>query len=53
MHPLMIFFATIGGIYFFGLPGFIMGPIVVSLFMALGEIYRIEFQEQLKEYNEA
>lgn len=52
MHPLMIFFATIGGIYFFGLPGFIMGPIVVSLFMALGEIYRIEFQEQLKEYNE-
>jgi len=52
MHPLMIFFATIGGIYFFGLPGFIMGPIVVSLFVALGEIYRIEFQEQLKEYNE-
>ncbi|MCW1888096.1 MAG: AI-2E family transporter [Candidatus Moranbacteria bacterium] len=51
MHPLMIFFATIGGIYFFGLPGFIMGPIVVSLFVALGEIYRIEFQAQLKEYN--
>ncbi len=53
MHPLMIFFATIGGIYFFGLPGFIMGPIVVSLFMALGEIYQIEFSEQLKEYNKA
>ncbi|MEK9173898.1 MAG: AI-2E family transporter, partial [Patescibacteria group bacterium] len=53
MHPLLIFFATIGGIFFFGLPGFIMGPIVVSLFMALGEIYRIEFQQQLKEYNES
>jgi predicted PurR-regulated permease PerM len=51
MHPLLIFFATVGGIFFFGLPGFIMGPIVLSLFMALGEIYRIEFQQQLKEYN--
>lgn len=52
MHPLMIFFATLGGISFFGLPGFIIGPIIVSLFMALGEIYSIEFRDQLKEYNE-
>lgn len=52
MHPLMIFFATLGGISLFGLPGFIIGPIIVSLFMALGEIYGIEFKEQLKEYNQ-
>ncbi|MEK7494257.1 MAG: AI-2E family transporter [Patescibacteria group bacterium] len=51
MHPLMIFFATLGGISVFGLPGFIMGPIIISLFMALGEIYSIEFRDQLKEYN--
>jgi len=52
MHPLMVFFATLGGISLFGLPGFIIGPIIVSLFMALGEIYSIEFSDQLKEYNQ-
>lgn len=52
MHPLLIFFATLGGIAFFGLPGFVIGPIIVSLFMALSEIYGIEFRDQLKEYNE-
>lgn len=51
MHPLMVFFATLGGISFFGLPGFVIGPIMVSLFLALGEIYTIEFRDQLKEYN--
>ncbi len=52
MHPLLVFFATLGGIAYFGLPGFVIGPIIVSLFMALGEIYGIEFRKQLKEYNE-
>lgn len=52
MHPLMVFFATIGGLALFGLPGFIIGPIIVALFMALFEIYGIEFRDQLKEYNE-
>ncbi len=52
MHPLLILFATLGGISLFGLFGFIIGPIIVSLFMALGEIYSIEFHDQLKEYNE-
>lgn len=51
MHPLMIFFATLGGISLFGLPGFIIGPIIISLFLALSEIYSIEFKDQLKEYN--
>lgn len=52
MHPLLVLFATLGGISLFGLTGFIIGPIIVSLFMALGEIYNIEFRDQLKEYNE-
>lgn len=52
MHPLFILFATLGGISLFGLAGFVMGPIIVSLFMALSEIYGIEFRDQLKEYNE-
>lgn len=53
MHPLMVFFATLGGIALFGLPGFVIGPIIVSLFLALVEIYNIEFRDQLKQYNES
>lgn len=52
MHPLMVLFATLGGLSFFGLSGFVMGPIIMALFMALSEIYSIEFGEQLKEYNQ-
>lgn len=52
MHPLMIFFAILGGIAFFGLPGFVIGPILVSLFLALSEIYAIEFKNQLDTFNE-
>lgn len=51
MHPLTVFFATLGGITLFGLPGFIIGPIIVSLFVALWEIYAIEFKGQLSEFN--
>lgn len=51
MHPLMIFFATLGGISFFGFPGFIIGPIVASLALALLDIYALEFKTQLKAYN--
>jgi predicted PurR-regulated permease PerM len=51
MHPLLIFFATLGGIAVFGLPGFVIGPIIISLFVALADIYRLEFRDQLKEFN--
>ena len=40
-----------GGIGFFGLPGFVIGPILVSLFLALWEIYAIEFKSQLERFN--
>lgn len=51
MHPLMILFATLGGIALFGISGFIVGPIVMSLFVALWDIYYLEFKRQLKEFN--
>jgi len=52
MHPLMIFFATLGGLSFFGFSGFIIGPIIASLALALLDIYALEFKDQLKSYNE-
>lgn len=51
MHTLLIFFATFGGIITFGLAGFIIGPIIMVLFVTLWDIYALEFKEQLIEYN--
>lgn len=52
MHPLLVFFATLGGIALFGISGFLIGPIIVSLFMALTGIYMSEYAAELKEYND-
>ena len=51
MHPLLVLFATLGGLSVFGFFGFIIGPIVMALFLTLWEIYAIEFRRQLKKYN--
>lgn len=51
MHPLLVFFATLGGISLFGISGFLIGPIVLSLFMALADIYSSEYASELKECN--
>jgi len=51
MHPLMILFSTLGGIALFGISGFIVGPMLMSLFVALWDIYALEFKTQLDQYN--
>lgn len=51
MHPLLIFFATIGGISAFGIFGFIIGPVVIALFLTFIDIYELEFKSDLKKYN--
>ncbi len=39
--PLFILFSILGGIIFFGPLGFIFGPLVLSLFIAVVEMYKI------------
>ncbi len=39
MHPFVILISVLGGIAFFGPLGFIVGPVVVTLFLVLLEIY--------------
>lgn len=39
LHPLIIFLSVFGGIGFFGPIGFLLGPLTMSLFFALLEIY--------------
>jgi predicted PurR-regulated permease PerM len=40
-HPLIFFFLLLGSIQSFGLPGIILGPVLLTLFLALWEIYKI------------
>lgn len=39
IHPLLIFLSTLGGIVAFGVSGFVIGPIIVSLFLAIWDMY--------------
>lgn len=44
MHPLLVFFAIIGGLKLFGILGIIYGPLVVTLFLTMADIYRANYQ---------
>ena len=39
LHPLLIFLSTLGGLVVLGVSGFVMGPIIASLFLAIWEMY--------------
>jgi predicted PurR-regulated permease PerM len=39
MHPLLIFLSTLGGIVIFGFSGFVIGPIITSMLIAVWEMY--------------
>lgn len=47
MHPLIILFTTLGGLTFFGISGFIIGPIVAALFLTFWEMYQHYYQAEL------
>lgn len=40
IHPLVILFGILGGIQLFGIPGILIGPLVLTLFDLMIEIYR-------------
>ena len=47
MHDLLIFFGTLGGLFLFGLPGLLLGPILTALFVTIWEIYGVVFRDYL------
>ncbi len=48
VHPLAIFLSVLGGLLFFGPMGFLLGPLVMSVSMALIEIYFSLQKQELK-----
>jgi predicted PurR-regulated permease PerM len=53
LHDLVVFFSSLGGIAVFGVMGFIVGPVIASLFVSVLDIYSTEFKDQLKVMNES
>ncbi|MBU2025351.1 MAG: AI-2E family transporter [Patescibacteria group bacterium] len=51
LHPLLVFLSTLGGLALFGIAGFIIGPVVIVLFLSLLKIYQKEFKEELRKFN--
>ncbi len=47
MHPLLILYSTLGGILFFGISGFVIGPIITAFLVALWEMYERYYQDEL------
>jgi predicted PurR-regulated permease PerM len=48
MHPLIVFFAIIGGLNVYGLMGIIYGPLIATLFLTLSDIYFFSFQSMVE-----
>ena len=48
MHPLLVLFSTLGGIALFGISGFIIGPVIASLYLAIMSIYDHYYRTELE-----
>lgn len=49
MPDLMVLVSTLGGLFYFGAVGFIIGPVVAALFLTVWEIYGRAFADYLPE----
>jgi len=47
MHELLIFFSTLGGLLVFGGMGFVVGPVLAALFVAVWEMFGASFRTEL------
>lgn len=47
MHTLLVFFSIIGGLKLFGILGIIYGPLVITAFLTLTDIYHASYQKML------
>jgi len=48
MHTLLVFLSIIGGLSVYGLLGIIYGPLIVTAFLSLADIYRKNYSEYVK-----
>jgi predicted PurR-regulated permease PerM len=49
MHDLVVLFSTLGGIAVYGILGFIIGPVIAAMFIAVIDMYGMEYKDQLNQ----
>ncbi|MFZ7111695.1 MAG: AI-2E family transporter [Desulfatiglandales bacterium] len=47
MNPLLVFIGILGGLKLFGILGIVYGPLIMTIFLTLAEIYKMEYKEAL------
>ena len=47
MHTLLVFLSIMGGLKLFGILGIIYGPLIVTAFLTLADIYRVSYQDKI------
>lgn len=45
MNSLLVFIGIIGGMKLFGILGIVYGPLIITIFITMAEIYRLEYKE--------
>lgn len=48
MHPLIAFFSTLGGLIAFGISGFVIGPVIAALYLAVMSMYDHYYKNELQ-----
>ncbi len=48
IHPILVFLGVIGGLQIFGVIGFLLGPILMAIFVTLLDIYRTDLKSYLE-----
>lgn len=48
VHPVLVLFSILGGVSVFGFLGFLLGPILMAIFVAMVDMYRSDFREYLE-----
>lgn len=46
MNPILVFIGILGGMNLFGIMGLLYGPLIMTIFFTLAEIYRMEYKEK-------
>ena len=46
MHPLLLFFTILGGVYLFGLLGVVLGPLIAAVFVTLLKIFEFKLHPE-------
>ncbi len=45
MNPVLVFIGVLGGIKLFGIMGIIYGPLIITIFLTMAEIYKEEYKQ--------